>query len=75
VMKLIDKEQVGERTRKRYDQPKTPLRRVLDSGAADPDKITSLVELYTTVGPLTLKRRIDRRLSAMPSSLEVARSA
>jgi hypothetical protein len=56
----------------RYDQPKTPLRPVLDSGAADADKITSLVELYTTVSPLTLKRRIDRRLSAMPSSLEVA---
>ena len=33
--------------------------------------ITSLVELYTTVSPLTLTRRIDRRLSAMPSSLEV----
>ncbi len=58
-------------TRKRYDQPKTPLRRVLDSSAADPDKIISLVELYTTGQPLTPTRRIDRRLSAMPSSLEI----
>jgi hypothetical protein len=32
------------------------LRRVLDSGAADPKKIGSLVDLYTTVSPLTLKK-------------------
>ena len=71
-MKLIKKERVGERTRKVYDTPTTPLRRVLDSGAADPKKITGLVELYTSVSPLTLKRRIDRRLDAMPTDKELA---
>jgi hypothetical protein len=74
VMKLVGKEQVGQRTRKLYDTPTTPLRRVLDSGTADPKKIGSLVDLYTTVSPLTLKRKIDRRLAAMPTALEVNRA-
>ena len=75
VMKLMAKESVGQRTIKRYDRPTTPLQRLLDSGAADPAKITSLVELYTAVSPLTLKRQIDRRLAAMPVPSEVAVSA
>jgi hypothetical protein len=37
--------------------PKTPLKRVLDTGAADPDKIQLLVDPYTSVSPLTLKCR------------------
>ena len=58
--------------RKLSDRPRTPLRRVLEAGAADPDKITQLVELYTDVSPLTLKRKIDRTLAAMPSAMRLA---
>lgn len=75
VMKLIRKEAVGQRTRKVYDRPTSPLQRVLNSGAADPAKIAALVQLYTTTSPLTLKRRIDRRLAAMPATLHVTASA
>jgi hypothetical protein len=75
VMKLMRKETVGQRTRKVYDRPTTPLQRLLNAGAADPDKITALVRLYTGVSPLALKRQIDRRLAAMPAALEVTRSA
>jgi len=53
----------------------TPLQRLLDSAAADPAKVASLVDLYTAVSPLTLKRQIDRRLDAMPTASEVAVSA
>ena len=65
----------GTRTRKTYDQPTTPLRRVLASGQADPTKIGELVSLYTDTSPLTLKRTIDRRLAALPAALEVNQSA
>ncbi len=75
VMKLIRKETVGHRTRKVYDRPTTPLQRLLLTGAADADKITALVGLYTGVSPLTLKRQIDRRLAAMPAALEVSSTA
>jgi hypothetical protein len=75
VMKLVSKQRVGTRTRKTYDQPTTPLRRVLASGQADPTKIGELVSLYTDTSPLTLKRTIDRRLAALPAALEVNQSA
>ena len=75
VMKLLRKESDGQRTRRIYDRPTSPLRRVLDSGAADPQKIGDLIELYTAVSPLNLKRKIDRRLAAMPSALQVTASA
>jgi len=76
VMKLIGKEHpAGGQLRKRYDTPTTPLLRLLASGTADLTKTSSLVELYRTVSPLTLKRQIDRRLQAMPLSTRRAANA
>jgi len=75
VMKLIGKEPAGQRTRRIYDRPTTPLRRVLDSGAADFSKLDALVALRTAVSPLALKRQLDRRLAAMPAALQVRASA
>jgi hypothetical protein len=76
AMKLIGKEVVDGHTRRRYDRPTTPLQRLLDASAADPNKIGVLVDLYSTASPLTLKRQIDRRLAAMPThALEVPQSA
>ncbi len=75
VMKLVKKETVGQRTRKVYDRPTTPLQRVLSSGKTDATKVRALTDLYTRVSPLTLKRQIDRRLAAMPAALEVSNTA
>jgi hypothetical protein len=71
VMKQLGKEHIGTRTRRLYDVPQTPLRRLLDHHPADADlnKLGDLLQLYTATSPLTLKRRIDRCLAAMPASL------
>jgi hypothetical protein len=67
VMKLIGKEhRATGQPRKRYDTPTTPLQRVLASGFSDLTKVKSLVELYSSVSPLTLKRQIDRWLAGIP---------
>jgi hypothetical protein len=67
VMKLVGKEHRADRqARRRYDTPTTPLERVLASGSADLTKVKALVELYSSVSPLTLKRQIDLRQMAMP---------
>lgn len=66
TMKLVGKVQVNNHSRRRYDTPKPPLQRVIDSGAADPFKLARLQAVYNDISPLTLKRRIDRALSAMP---------
>jgi len=78
VMKLVGKQMVqmvGSRTRKTYDRPTTPPRRVLAVPQADSTKIPALVSLYTATSPLTLKRTIDRWLAAMAAALEITQSA
>ncbi|HUY97095.1 MAG TPA: hypothetical protein VMW47_05680, partial [Verrucomicrobiae bacterium] len=75
VMTLVRTETVGSRVRTVSDGPATPLARVLASGVADPAKIPALVALSTPVRPLTLTRRIERRLAAMPASLRRTQSA
>ncbi len=77
VMKLIAKEAREQRTRRVYDTPATPLRRLLDGHAdhIDFSRLTALTDLYSSTSPLTLKRPIDRRLAAMPATLGGRRSA
>ena len=72
VMKQIGKETVEGRTRRLYDTPKTPLRRLLDDYPQhlDLNRLRPLTELYTAVSPLTLKRRIDRHLASRPAHKE-----
>jgi hypothetical protein len=61
-MKLIAKTRVGSKLRRRYDTPKTPFQRVLDSGRGDPNKITALRRLREQLNPFELSRIIDRKL-------------
>jgi hypothetical protein len=71
VMQQIGQVQVGERWRRLHDIPRTPLQRLLDTGAVDPGKVAELIDLYTKVSPLDLKRAIDRHLGARPAAWAV----
>jgi hypothetical protein len=75
TMKLIGKKQVNNHTRRKYDNARTPLRRVMETKCADPYKLARLKALYASVSPLTLKRQIDRALAAMPITTEDQQSA
>jgi len=75
VMKLLEKETVNNRTRRKYDTPATPMRRLLLTHAQDVIRTQPLLALYESVSPLTLKRQIDRRLVAMPATLAEVASA
>ena len=69
--KLIAKVRVGSKLRRRYDTPKTPFQRVLDSGHGDPAKLAALRQLRDSLNPFTLSRIIDQKLEriwAMRSS-------
>jgi hypothetical protein len=66
TMKLIGKTQVNNHTRRKYDDAKTPLQRVIDAKCADPYKLARLTAMYNQTSPLTLKRQIDRALADMP---------
>ena len=51
VMKLVGKERVGARVRKRYDTPRTPYRRADAAGVLDAPAATASPSCWTARGP------------------------
>ena len=62
TVKLVHKERVGARTRRRYDAPQTPLDRVRACPEADRAKVAALVALRDRLDPFVLAARINRLL-------------
>lgn len=65
-MKLQSKERHGARVKKKYDQARTPYRRVLESEFIDEQSKKALRRQYELLNPAALKRKIDylqRRLT------------
>lgn len=61
--KLIKKERVGAKIRKKYDTPKTPYQRLLESSDIS-DKIKIILKKQRTqLNPFKLKRDLDKALS------------
>ena len=61
-MKLIEKKVIASKTVKRYDKPKTPYERVLESKHVDPSIKRSLKEQFETLNPFQLKKGIEARM-------------
>jgi hypothetical protein len=59
VQKLISKERVGARVRKRYDTAKTPYQRVLESEHVSAHSKQRLREQYASLNPAALLRQIE----------------
>ena len=57
-MKLTEKMRVGSKVKKRYDEPKTPYRRVLSSPDVDDLAKKRLKRQYAKLNPAKLKREI-----------------
>lgn len=69
-MKLIAKERVGSRLRKRYDSPATPYERLLALKVLDEATQAGLQEQYLTLNPAALRRRLtdnEKKLARMCS--------
>jgi len=61
VMKLKEKERVGGRVKRKYDTPKTPYQRLIELGKISKEEKEKLQELYLSLNPAELKRKIDER--------------
>ena len=61
-VKLVTKERVGARVRRRYDRPQIPLDRVRACVEADGAKVQALVALRARLDPFQLAQRIDAAL-------------
>ena len=61
-MKLLEKTRIGSKLKRRYDQPHTPLDRLLHCPQADPLKIQELKSLRDTTDPFALAKNIEQKL-------------
>jgi len=61
-VKLVRKERVGARVRRRYDAPRTPLERVLACSEIRPEVAAQLQRQRDRLDPFALARAIDQQL-------------
>lgn len=64
-LKLLSKERVGGKVRKKYDVAKTPYQRVLESEQVTDEVKATLQQEYLTLGPVTLLRQIRRQQTVL----------
>jgi hypothetical protein len=65
VMKLVSKERIGGRVRRKYDIPRTPYHRLKESKQISEQQREELECLYLNLNPAELKRRIDTKLDKL----------
>jgi hypothetical protein len=63
VMKIISKEKINNSIcRKKYDTPKTPYQRLIESGQLPDGQAEKLTTLYKTLNPVQLKKTINEKI-------------
>lgn len=65
VIKLISKERIGGRVHRKYDDPRTPYHRVMESGEVEQGVKQELMKIYLSQNPAQLKRVIDDKLNRL----------
>lgn len=61
-MKVIKKQKINSRYHKKYDYPKTPYRRLVDSNRLSAEARDLLIATHEKLNPFELKRIIDRKV-------------
>jgi len=62
TMKLISKERIGSKYRKRFDKPKTPCQRLLESEHVTGEQKKRLRKMLEQTDPYLLQQSIERKL-------------
>jgi len=70
VMKLVSKERIGGSVKRKYDTPKTPYQRLMDSGQISEQTGKQLETVYLSLNPAQLKRSIDTKLDKLYQAYE-----
>lgn len=61
-VKLIEKYRVGSKTKKKYDPPKTPFQRVIESPCVSEEQKENLSSLCRTLNPFELQKTVRRKI-------------
>jgi hypothetical protein len=70
VMKLVSKERIGGKIKRRYDVPKTPYQRLIESNQISEESKRKLEATYLSLNPAQLKRTIDTKLDKLYQTYE-----
>ena len=62
TMKILSKHRIGGRIIKKYDTPKTPLQRLLESTEGESDRIEALKKHYQALDPIDLQLGLESKL-------------
>ena len=65
TFKLVEKVKINSRYKRKYDSPKTPYQRILDSKSIDDETKAQLKARYKTLDPFKLRASIERQLKAI----------
>lgn len=65
VMKLVSKTRVNGKIKKKYDAPRTPYQRLMESNSLSQPQKNKLRKCYQTLNPAELKRTIDAKLQEL----------
>jgi len=72
-VKLIEKKVVASKILKRYDKPKTPYERVMESKHVDPSVKRVLKEQFETLNPFQLRKGIEAKMKKIFEALKGSR--
>jgi hypothetical protein len=61
-VKLIEKQRIASKTIKRYDKPKTPYQRIMESPDITAEVKKELTDLFHTLNPFLLRKAMEKRL-------------
>lgn len=64
-VKLIEKRRVGSKIIKKYDTPKTPLQRILESEFISEETKTRLESQLKTLNPFKIQKQMKRKITAI----------
>lgn len=74
VMKLMKKERIGSRVKKKYDTAKTPYQRLIESGVLNEKQKQKLIDYYETLNPMAILRQIRKLQSKLYKTLRYKNS-
>ncbi|NOQ89494.1 MAG: hypothetical protein GQ549_00955 [Gammaproteobacteria bacterium] len=61
-MKLLEKQRINSKYRKKYDKPQTPYHRVMISDQVSKKKKKELKTVHQSLNPFILKQNIEKKL-------------
>ena len=62
-VKLLTKSRVGSKIKKKYDSPKTPFQRVIESPLVSDERKDCLEKVYRTLNPFELQKSVHSKIA------------